>query len=63
MLMADCYCKGTKWLKDATCMEGVQDVYGFPWVRDMIAVADPGSPSSSEAVIRKHHVVGCILLY
>ena len=28
-----------------------------------VVVADPGSPSSSGAVIRKQLVVGCILLY
>ena len=29
----------------------------------MAVVIDPGSPSSSGAVIRKQLVVGCILLY
>ena len=36
---------------------------GFPLVRGMAVVADPGPPSSSEAVIRKQIVVGFILLY
>ena len=29
----------------------------------MAVVVDPGSPSSSGAVIRKQLVVGCIILY
>ena len=38
-------------------------MYDFPWVGGIAVVVDPGSPSSSGAVIRKQLVVSCILLY
>ena len=40
----------------------VQDLR-LSYVEGMAVVFDPGSPPSSEAVIRKQIVVGCILLY
>ena len=49
----------------------MQNAMGAPCLRlqdvwlslDMAVVVDPGSPSSSEAVIRKQLVIGCILFY
>ena len=40
----------------------VQDVW-FYLGGGMAVAVDPGSPSSSGAVIRKQLVIGCILLY
>ena len=61
------WCEGTNWFEGyritayAPCVKGARCMAILG--RGVAVVVDPGSPSSSGAVIRKQPVVGCILFY
>ena len=51
---------GTKCSMDAPCVKGARCLSPG---RGMVVAVDPGSPTSSGAVLRMRLVVGCIPLY